>query len=215
MRKLLVLGVLVALLLVGDLAARSVAESAVESGVRSRVQGVGAVDAQIHSFPFTGRLVAQGKVSTLDLRLSEVTGHGIDVAWVRLEAKGLKLDRNVLLGSAHVRITGVDTVTVTANITEAEIRKATGADVRLLDGKAQVTAAGVTATADVTVSDGKIRLEVAGLPVLTVPVPDNALLPCPVQARVVAGAVLASCTAHQLPGIVVDAIGSVDLRNAG
>jgi hypothetical protein len=32
---------------------------------------------------------------------------------------------------------------------------------------------------------------------------------------VVAGAVQASCTAHQLPGIVVDAVGSVDLRNAG
>jgi hypothetical protein len=215
MRKLLLVVVLVAVLLVGDLAAKSVAESAVESGVRSRVQGVGAVDAQIHSFPFTGRLLASGEVSTLDLRLSDVTGHGIDLAWLRLEAKGLKLDRNVLLGSAHVRITAVDTVTVTADITEAEIRKVTGADVRLLDGKAQVSAAGVTATADVTVTGGKIRLAVAGVPALTVPVPDNALLPCAVQARVVVGAVLASCTAHQLPGIVVDAVGSVDLRTAG
>src|SRR3954449_9509847 len=103
MRKLVVLAVLVAVLLVGDLAAKSVAESAVEKGVGSKVAGVGSVDAEIHSFPFTGRLLAQGEVSTLDLRLSDVTGHGIDVAWLRLETTGLELDRSVLFGG-KVRI---------------------------------------------------------------------------------------------------------------
>jgi len=112
-RKLIVLAVLVAVLLAADFSARSAAESAIEKGVRAKVSGVGSVDAQIESFPFTGRLLGQGKVSTLDLRLTDVTGHGIEVAWLRLETKGLELDRSVLFGG-KVRIKHVDSVTVTA-----------------------------------------------------------------------------------------------------
>jgi hypothetical protein len=211
-RKLLVLGVLVAILLVGDLVARSAAESAVEKGVRSKVQGVASVEARIRSFPFTGRLLAQGKVSTLDLRLAEVTGHGIDVAQLRVEAEGLELDRSLLFGG-QVRVKGVDRVTVTASITEAEVRDLTGADVRLHDGKAEVTASGVTVGADVTVQDGKIRLTAGTVGVLSVSVPDSDLLPCAVDARAVEGAILASCTADHLPDIVLRAVGTVDLRN--
>jgi hypothetical protein len=212
MRKLLVLGVLVAVLLVGDLAARSVAESAVERGVRSKVEDVGSVDAQIHSFPFTGRLLAQGKVSTLDLRLTDVTGHGIDVAWLRLQADGLVFDRSVLFGG-KVRIKDVDRVEVTANITQAEVSRLTGAQVELLDGgQARVTYKGVTATADVAVVEGQLQLSAAGLPALRVPLPDSDLLPCDVDAVVVAGAVLATCTADHLPPIVLRAVGTVDLQ---
>ncbi|MCU1484313.1 MAG: hypothetical protein JWN67_1059 [Actinomycetia bacterium] len=212
MRKLLVLAVLVAVLLVGDLAARSAAESAVEKGVRAKVSGVASVDAQIHSFPFTGRLLGQGKVSTLDLRLTDVTGHGIDVAWLRMETKGLELDRSVLFGG-KVRIKHVDSVTVTANISQDQVSKATGAQVELLDGgKARITYKGVTATADVAVVDGSMRFTAAGLPALTVPLPDSDLLPCAVDATVVQGAVLASCTADHLPAIVVRAVGTVDLQ---
>ncbi|MCU1484799.1 MAG: hypothetical protein JWN67_1545 [Actinomycetia bacterium] len=212
MRKLIVLAVLVAVLVAGDLAAKSLAESAVESGVRSKVQGVGSVDAQIHSIPFTGRLLFQGRVSTLDLRLTDVTGHGIDVAWLRLEATGLELDRSVLMGDSHVRIKGVDSVAVTANITEDQVRRATGADVRLLDGRAQVTVGGITSTAEVAVVDGKIGFTVGNAQVFSVPVPDSDLLPCPIDARVVKGAILASCTADHLPDIVVKAVGTVDLQ---
>ena len=207
----MVLGVLVALLLVGDLAARSAAESAVEKGVRAKVAGVASVDARIDSFPFTGRLLGQGKVSKLDLRLTDVTGHGIDVAWLRLQVDGLELDRSVLFGG-KVRIKHVDQVRVTADIGQAQISAATGAEVHLLDGgKAEVTYKGVTATADVAVVDGAIRFTAAGLPALSVPVPDSDLLPCAVDATVVEGAVLASCTADHLPTIVVRAVGTVDL----
>jgi hypothetical protein len=209
-RKLLVLGVLVAVLLVGDLVARSAAESAVEDGVRSKVQGVASVDARIRSFPFTARLLAQGKVSTLDLRLTDVMGHGIDVATLRLVTKGLVLDRSVLIGG-RVRVTHVDRVTVTATITEAEVRDLTHTDVRLHDGRADVTAAGVTAGAEVTVEEGQIRLSAGSVGVLRVPLPDSDLLPCVVDARVVDGAILASCTADHLPAIVVRAIGTTEL----
>lgn len=211
MRKLIVLAVLVGALVLGDVLAKSAAESAVESGLRSQVEGVGAVDAQITSFPFTVRLLAAGEVSTLDLRLSDVVGRGIDLAWLRLRVDGLRLDRSVVFGG-DARITDVDRVSVTANITEEDVREATGADVRLFDGRATVTAAGVTTDAEVTVADGRIRISVAGLPPYSLPVPGNELLPCAIDARVVKGALLAECSTDRLPAIVLDAVGSVDLR---
>lgn len=211
MRKLIVVAVLLAVLVVGDLFATSSAESAVESAISSRVEGIGTVDADIRSFPFTLRLLAAGAVSTLDLRLTDVVGRGIDVAWLRLEMEGLQLDRSVAFGG-EARITGVDHVVVTANITEAAVREATGAEVRLLDGRATLTAAGVTTDAEVTVADGRILLAVAGLPPVSLPLPSNELLPCDVDARVVEGALLAECAADGLPQIVLDALGSVDLR---
>ena len=175
MRKLLVLGVLVALLLLGDTLAKAFAESAVESGIEAKVQGVTSVDAQIRSFPFTGRLVASGEVSELDLRLTGITGHGVDVAWLRLQTKGLALDRGVVFGG-KVRIRKVDQVTVTANITEDEVRKVTGANVELHDGTASVEGGGISAAATVVVRDGKILLTVGALPSLAVPVPDLSLI---------------------------------------
>jgi hypothetical protein len=205
-RKLLVLAVLVAVLVVGDVVAKAAAESAVESGVQSRVSGVGAVDARIHSFPFAGRLLAQGQVSTLDLRLSEVTGHGIDVARLRLQASGLELDRSAMFGG-KVELQDVDHVVVTATITAEAISDVTGADVELLDGgRAEVTYQGVSATATVSVVDGELRFGAEGLPALTVPVPDSDLVPCDVDATVVAGAIEASCTADHLPDVVVRSV---------
>jgi hypothetical protein len=205
-RKLVVLAVLVAVLLVGDFAARSAAESAIESGIQGRVSGVGSVDARIDSFPFTGRLLGQGKVANLDLRLSDVTGHGIDVAWLRLQASGLALDRSAMFGG-KVELEGVDHVAVTAHITEAAISALAGAHVELLGaGQARVTYQDVTATARVTVADGRLQFTADGLPALSVPVPSSDLLPCAVDAVVVAGAVDASCTADHLPAIVASSV---------
>ena len=212
MRRLIVVAVVLVALVGVDALARASAESAIESGVKAKVQGVASVQAHIHSFPFTGRLLLAGQVSTLDLELDQVVGHGIDVAALGVHASGLELDRNVLLGKHHVRITGVHAVTVRATITEAEIRTLTHADVHLVPGHATVTIAGRTLDAAVQVSGGRIRLSVGSLPALTVPAPDAGLFPCAIQAEVVAGALEASCTSDHLPQIVIDAVGSVDLQ---
>ena len=209
MRRLIVVAVVLVALVGVDAIAKGAAESAIESGVKAKVQGVATVQARIHSFPFTGRLLLSGQVSTLDLELDQVVGHGIAVAALGVHATGLELDRNVLLGKHHVRITAVDSVTVRATITEAEIRALTHADVRLVPGHATVTIAGRTLDATVSVSGGRIRLAVGSLPALTVPAPDSGLFPCAIEAVVVAGALEASCTSDHLPQIVIDAVGSV------
>jgi len=211
-RKILVVAIVLLGLVAVDAAARSYAQSTVASAVKARVHGVSDVKANIDSFPFLGRLLLQGKVSELDVTFSDVTGHGIDVARLRIDATGIELDRGVLVGKRHVRIRDVDTVTARAKITEDEIRRVTGADVRLADGRATITSAGVTATATIVVADGRVRLQVSKLPPLSVPVPDADLLPCAVQAKVIERALELSCTSHTLPAIVVDAIGAANLQ---
>ena len=214
-RKLLlvILAAVVALFVLGDVAAKHFAESTIADQIHGHVKGVGSVDASIHSFPFVGRLVVQGKVPRLDLTLTDVTGHGVDVARLDVDARDIELDRSALVGSQHVKIKGLDSMTVTATISEATVRALTKADVRLLDGKATVTVLGKTVDATATVHGGSIRLVVASTPVASLPVPDSSLLPCQVALRITPGALQLACTATTLPKLVVDAVGSISLRH--
>jgi len=214
-RKLLLVSLLavLALLAIGDLAAKHAAEHAIASEAQSHMAGVGTVKATISSFPFVGRLLVQAKVSKLDLLLSDVTGHGIDVARLDVVGRAIELDRSALAGSQHVKIKGLDSVTVTATISEATVRALTRADVRLLAGKATVTVAGRTVDAAARVEGGSVRLVVASTPVASLPMPDSSLLPCQVALTITPGALELACTATRLPTLVVDAVGSVSLRH--
>lgn len=211
MRKLLVLAVVVIGMVIADVVVRTTAESALADGIRDNTVGVGSVTADIDSFPFTGRLLAGGHVSKVDVRLDDVTGYGIDVAQLRIEAFGLVLGRRALYGGG-VRIEDVDSVTVTAVITEGAIRAVTGADVRLRPGRAEVTVRGVTFTATAAVVAGTIRLTIDPLPAVSVPLPTSDLVPCTLAARVEEAQVVATCTADHLPTIVTDAVGTVPIR---
>lgn len=210
MRKLVLLVVLAAVLLGAvavDAAAESRAESEVAGAVERGVGNVGRVEAAIDSFPFLGRLLVQERVPTLRIRLSEVAGYGIRVAELVVVARDLRLDRDVLL-AGDVRVTGVGTVRSEARITEAEISRATGAEVRLQsDGRARITVQGTTVTAAAEVVDGRLRFAVDPLPAITLPLPTTTLLPCQPTAEVVAGALLVWCEAERLPQILLDVIG--------
>ena len=212
MRKLGFLVLVVVMLLAIDELAKAFSSRTIASAVERKVQGVSSVDADIDSFPYLGRLLVQGSVSELDVTFRNVTGHGIDVAQLRFEAEGLELDRGVLFSRRNVRVRDVDRVTAEATITEEQIRKVTGADIRLADGRATVSAGGATATATIKVVEGRVRMEVGSLPAVSIPIPDAELLPCAVEAEVVEDALVLSCSTDQLPAIVVDAIGHVDLQ---
>ena len=214
-RKLLLLGLaaMVALLAIGDIAAKHFAETQIASQVRKHTTGVVGVKASISSFPFLGHLIVQGKVPKLDLAMTDVSGHGIDVARLDVVAKNIVLDRTALTGGEHVKIKGLDSMTVTAVISEATIRAMTHADVHLLDGKATLTLLGRTVDAGVSVQGKGVRIAVTPQLGTTVPLPDTNLLPCQVAVRVVPGALQLSCTATTLPQLVIDAVGAVDLRH--
>jgi hypothetical protein len=213
-RKLLLLVLigLVGALVVGDRAAKGAAESAIASEIAKRTAGVGEVDAEISSFPFVGRLLVQGLVPELTLTLDEVTGHGIDLTDLRVLVRDLEIDRGAITGGKP-EVTAIDSMTVTATISEATVRAVSGADVRLLDGRIAVNVAGRTVEGDAVVRDGRIAVDAFGAPLpFGIPVPDTGVLPCTPDVEVVAGALRLRCTAETLPQIVIDAIGAAALR---
>jgi hypothetical protein len=206
-RKLLLLVLIgiVGLLVLGDRAAKGAAESAIASEIAKRTPGVGAVDAEIRSFPFVGRLLVQGVVPELTLDLDEVTGHGIDLADLRVVVRDLEIDRGEIIA--------IDSMTATATISEATVRAVSGADVRLLDGRVAVTVAGQTLEGKAVVRDGRVTVDAFGGPLpFAIPVPDTGVLPCTPEVVVVEGALHLRCTSESLPQIVVDAIGATSLR---
>lgn len=188
---------LVAALAAGDLAAKHFAEQRIAAAIHDRTQGVTDVQVTIHSFPFVGRLLMQGAVSELDISLVGIAGHGIDVSRLEAKATDLRLDKGALFSKQNVHITAVDTVTITATVTEQALHKLLHVDVPLPEG------------ATFAVTNGRVRLP-AGL---SVPIPDAQLLPCAATVRVEHTAIVLRCTGHTLPQVVVDAVGAASLRH--
>jgi hypothetical protein len=200
-RLLLVFVAFVAVgLVLGDGAAKRYAASTIETSVRRDVEGVDDVDASISSFPFVGRLLAQGMVSHIELTLHEVVGHRIPVEEVRLEVDGLQLDTGRLL-DGEIEVTDVDHVRVEALVTRDNVETVLGP----LTDVAFALADGTT----LRVRDGQVELG-AGV---SFPLPGSDLLPCDASATIDDGEVRITCTSDDLPQVVLDAIGSLELRN--
>jgi hypothetical protein len=197
----LVLVALVVGLLVGDVGAKRYAESSIETAVRREIEGVSGVDASISSFPFVGRLLVQGRVSHVSLTLDDVVGHQIPVDELRLDVDGLELDRRSLLDSQHVEITGVDHVRFRARITRANVESVLGP---LTD-----VAFTLTDGATLRVADGHVQLG----PGVSFPLPGSEVVPCDATAHVEHDEVVVECASDRLPQILLDAVGSLELRN--
>ncbi|MBA2280174.1 MAG: LmeA family phospholipid-binding protein [Acidimicrobiia bacterium] len=200
MKKLLVLGILlVAALAVADLLAQAYVEDQVEASAESELEGIGGVQSEISSFPFLGRIAFGGEVSHLELVLTDVVGRGIPVAELRLDIDGLRFDRGTLLESNRLRITGVGRVAVVAVVTRDELAEVLGdaaRSVELIEGTT------------LTVRDGAI-----GLPGgFSLPLPSSELIPCDASATIDDEEVVLRCESDRLPTIIVEAVGSVDLR---
>ncbi|HMC67912.1 MAG TPA: DUF2993 domain-containing protein [Mycobacteriales bacterium] len=197
-RRILLVTVLglVAALVAGDLLAKHFAEQRIAAAIHDRTHGVADVKATVHSFPFVGRLLVQGRVSELDIALVDVAGHGIDVSRLDAKATDITLDKGALFSKQNVHIKGVGTVTITATITEQALRSLVHVDVPMPEG------------ATFTVTNGRLRLPTG----LSVPVPDAQLLPCTATASVEHGVLVLRCTSHSLPQVVVDAVGAASLR---
>ena len=186
--------------LLGDQGAKRYAESTIETSVRRDIEGVSAVDASISSFPFLGRLLVKGKVSHFELVLHQVVGHRIPVEELRLDVDGLELDRTSLFGDKDVEITGIDKVRLQARITRE--------DVEAVLGPLTDLAFTLTDGATLTVADGQVQLASG----VSFPLPGTELIPCDATAKVRHDDIVVECTSDHLPQVVVDAVGSLELR---
>jgi len=211
---LILLGLLAVLGVTLDFFAKAYAEEQIGEAITHRSQNVGQAKADISSFPFTGRLIVQGRVEHLTISMSELRGFEALVDEVDVKMDGLEMDRSSLVGRQHVEIKSVDAVTVTALVSAGRLQElANKVGVLLGFSNGRMTAGGQVI--DVVQDGDAIVLRGGVIPSeLRVPIPagDINVLPCTPTVRVTEQGIVLSCRAEHPPKILVDAIGSLAMK---
>ena len=207
--KLQVLLLLVAVLVVGGLAADVVlknrAETELAAEVVRRVPDAMGVQAKISSFPFVGRLLLSDEVKGVVVTAQHARVGDLSLADVRVEAEDVEMDPAAARdGRAVVRSIGRGTAQADLLQDQINQRMPSRFSVRLEEGTAVVTGpAGVKA--ELVVSEkGALRLRVADRTLLELEVPKTDLLPCPVGVTFVNGAVRLACSFDEVPPLLLD-----------
>ncbi len=201
MAKILVLLILlVAVLGVGDVEARIFAQHQLEQRIDSRVTSAGA-HVSISSFPFLGRLVTSGTVQKITAHVVQVRSGLFTFDSIDVTVTGVKLDRHGLLNDQRVVVKGIDRGTIVGDMSQAAVDHAlSGLPVKLGDGVAQLTVAGVTVTTQVSIVHNVLHFNAAGIPA-TLALPTLPLLPCPLDATVTPGRLRLTCIVTKIPSV--------------
>jgi hypothetical protein len=202
------LAILAAVLSVGDVEARVFAEHQFAHRIDANVPGAHAT-VKISSFPFVGRLITSGTVQKIRAHVVNVTSGVYTFDTVDVSVTGVRLDRTVLLHDQRIQVLGIQSGTVTADMTEAAIDKALGGlPVQLNDGSVRLTVKGVSVVGTLSITGNQLHLDVAGAPI-TVAIPKLPLLPCASSAVVTTGHLQVTCILTGIPPALVGAGGSV------
>jgi hypothetical protein len=196
-----------------DFFAKSYTEDQIGTAITHNSKSIGYATASIDSFPYTWKLLKDGRIEHLKVALTNLTGIDAAIDELDVQIDGLEMDKSALLGSDHVQINHVDGVTVTAVLSTTRLRDAAGKlGIDLAFGNGTMTVSGVPITLVVEGTD--LVLQGGSLPAVRLPIPvaDVTLLPCVPSPTVTPKGVDLSCHADHLPKVLVDAIGSVDLK---
>lgn len=199
MKKLLIgLVLLVALAALGvELVAPQLAASSIEDHVRAQTEGAVGVSADVGPFPVVTRLLATERVQRLGVTLDEVAAQQLTFASVRLELRGVELDRNELL-NGNVRVRGMQDGQATAVLDTNALTDALGVPVRIEDGRLVAEVAG-TEIAVPLESQGRTLGLPSGLPDIALP----DLVTCTDVSTVVEDdRIELSCTLQEIPSIL-------------
>lgn len=217
MRKLVVLGLLLAIALVGvEVGVRYWVDAEAERQAAANLDAVADVDVELRSFPLVPRLLLSGDVGDVTIRLDEVAEQGVALDVLTVVVDGLVLDRGALVNDRRVEVVDVDRARLEARVPEGAVQALLPAGtIRFDPGTATLTAGDLSVTAAVAVEGRDLVLRVDPLPAVSVPLPSTDLLPCQPGGEVVAGAVLLTCEVDDLPPVIVQAIGDLSERPAG
>jgi len=200
MKKLLVLAVLVAVLLVvADFAARQVAEEQVATRVAA-TEGVGGpARVEISSFPFLTGLLASGTVSDLSVSVDDVRTERLRFASVTVALEKVRVSREILLSDRRIVLQDIGRGTARVELTQEELSRVLDLPVAVERGRIRVRVAGQQVTAEASVRDNVLRLQVAGAQVPALPIPRLPMVPCLADVELLPGRVLLSCRLDRVP----------------
>jgi hypothetical protein len=199
-KLLAVVAVVLALLAAGDFVVRGLAERQLRDRAQAAVPGATGADAEIRSFPFVGRLLVDGSVPYVRVRVDHVGAGPVAFTFVQVELNGVHLDRNQLFRHRKVRITSLARGTATAELSDSELSRALGVRISSHSGQLTVTTGAVTAPGRVEARAGVLTITAGRVPLLRLRVPNAPLLSCPPEsATIVDGGVRVSCTITRIP----------------
>ena len=192
-----------------DFGLRKAAETAMASKAKQST-GASTASASIGGFPFLYEVFAKGDLDTVDLTLGEVpAGETLTLQSVHVHLVKVAFDRNELIHHRKVTIKTIDSGTAAVMISAPELTKATGHTVTLTsDGQILVVVDGRQVSATLSgAGSGALQLAVAGVPLATMNLARNSIVPgCTFTVTVSGSAVTASCTMTPVPQSVIAAI---------
>jgi hypothetical protein len=209
LRNLLIFAVvMVGLLAALDVAVRVFVEGQIAQEVEAAPElDVADADASIDSFPFLGKALGQGEVSSFTIDLHDIADERLDIRQLSITGDGIVFDRNDLLNGA-IRVRDVESATATLTLTQEAVSEAVGVTVLFTPGVITVQTSAGTVQATAAVVDGVLTFEAPGVGTLSLDLPVQSYLPCPPSAEVQEGQVELSCTADDLPPVVLEALDS-------
>lgn len=160
-----------------ELAIPPLVESRIEQRVRANTAELTTVAAEVSPFPVVSRTVVGEQVPVVGVTLREVAAQELPIATLRVELRGVRVNRDDLM-RGEVRVRGIETGLIRAEITETALTDALGTSVDLGLG-------------------GKV------LSRLTLP-PD--LIPCEPEPEVEGGILVLTCEVDELRGFLAAAL---------
>lgn len=189
MRKLVFLAVVLLVLgFVADIGTKALAESQIETTAKHEAPDAGA-DAAIPVFPFLPPLLLAGKVDEVSVHLNHVPAGPIFFDRLDFDLHGVEISRRALLNDRRVELVAIDRGTVSAVVPLPAVAR-------------DLPISGLTAR----VVGRSIVVRGPGGVSVSIPLPDDALIPCAGAATVQAGRVRLTCTLDEIPPALVEAV---------
>ncbi|HEX7275794.1 MAG TPA: DUF2993 domain-containing protein [Acidimicrobiales bacterium] len=191
--------VLVAALVVADVATRGWAEDQLRQRVIARVQPDGPVSASISSFPFLWRLMASGAISEVDVSVGDVTVQGVTFASVGVKLRDVHLDRDSLVQDRRVALASIGRGTAVVEISGDEISRLLGVTVVLESGQARVRVGGTLVPVTARIEGSTLVVEAAGVSLPAVDIPPLPLIACLSGTEILPGRLRLTCEVDRVP----------------
>jgi hypothetical protein len=205
-RRLITLGVIAALLVGADVAARGFVSSTVSSRAQQEAPSGSTASASVGGFPFLPPLLTGGRVDTASVHVENLTAQALVFASVDVSLTGVHLDRARLFKDRKARITKIDHGTVRAVVTADALSNALHVPVKMAGGQITVTVAGTDIVVTPHVVHDQLTLTGALGRSFALAIPSSGYMPCVSDVSVADGEMELSCTIHDVPPALLDAV---------
>jgi hypothetical protein len=203
------IGLLVALAIGADIAARVIAQDQIANRAKSST-GAQSTSASISSFPFLYKLLVDGDARSVTVHLKGVPIGPLTVDRVDVNVRNVSIDKGQLIDHRKVRVTAISSASAALTITASDISVATGIPVSISGNTVTASVAGVRIPVSVTVTGSDaLTFNVFGHREVTFHLAKTPVVPdCPMQLTTQEAALQLSCTISPVPASLLAALSS-------